>query len=152
MTIHGYPPSYTSTERTINTMDINKTILVDIDGTLLDGSHDNWFTSMVEKIGKERAVATYRKVTDKDDLKINMDLLGQLKKLKKAGCALVLCTNRGEAQRAMTEANLGEHMHLFSDSIYGAGKKTELVKHNTYTVIDNEKQNLVGARNILVKF
>lgn len=133
-------------------MNINKTILVDIDGTLLDGSHDNWFINMVKTIGQEQAVATYRKVTNKDNLTINETLMKQLYIAKAKGAKIVLWTNRGEAQRAMTEANLGEHMNLFSDSIYGAGKKTEMVSHNVYTVIDNEERNLVGARNILVKF
>ncbi len=129
------------------------TIYCDIDGTLLDGSHDNWFISMVNKLGYDNAVKVYRKTTNKDDLIINDSLLKQLYIAKAKGANIVLWTNRGEAQRAMTEANLAGHMHLFSNSIYGAGEKTDKINpDNNSIVVDNESSNHIGATNVDIQF
>lgn len=135
------------------TINENTTIYVDMDGTLLDGSHDNWFLSMVSKLGEENAVEIYRKVTNKDDLTINVALLKQLYIAKAKGAKIVLWTNRGEAQRPMTELNLAGHMGLFTSSIYGAGKKiTKVTVDNNSIVIDNEAKNHIGATNVDVQF
>lgn len=138
----------------INANITNKTtIYVDMDGTLLDGSHDNWFLSMVSELGRDNAINTYRKVTDVDNLKLNTSLLNQLYVAKAKGAKIVLWTNRGEAQRAMTEANLGGQMGLFSNSIYGAGKKVEMINaDNNSIVIDNETCNHIGNINIDIQF
>lgn len=129
------------------------TIYCDIDGTLLDGSHDEWFQSMVKKVGYDNAVEVYRKVTNKDDLIINKGLMLTLYIAKAKGANIVLWTNRGEAQRAMTEANLAGYMNLFSDSIYGTGEKTDkIVPNNNSIVVDNEAKNHIGAKNIDVQF
>lgn len=138
---------------TTNIIPGKTTIYCDIDGTLLDGSHDNWFINMVNTIGEENAIKTYRKNTTKDDLVINVNLLKQLYVAKAKGANIVLWTNRGNAQRAMTEANLAGHMHIFSSSIYGAGKKTSMITpDNNSIVIDNEAKNHVGATNVDIQF
>lgn len=137
------------------TTNINKntTIYVDMDGTLLDGSHDKWFLSMVSRLGYENAVSVYRKETKKDNLVINQDLLKSLYDAKAKGVTIVLWTNRGEAQRPMTERNLAGHMGLFARSIYGAGKKTEMIDvDNDSIIIDNESRNHIGATNVDVQF
>jgi len=118
-----------------------KTVYVDMDGTVLDSTHDHWYQSMVKTIGEPEAIKTYRKVTDVDNLKINMPLIMALQVLKAAGYELILWTNRGEAQRPMTEANLGEYNNLFSDSIYGAGEKKAYIQDAPGHIIDNETKN-----------
>ena len=118
-----------------------KKVYVDMDGTVLDSTHDHWFQSMEKKVGYDNAVETYRKVTDVDNLKINMPLIMALQILKAAGYELILWTNRGEAQRPMTEANLGEYNALFSDTIYGAGKKMDHIQDAPGHIIDNEEKN-----------
>ncbi len=138
---------------TTNIIPGKTTIFCDMDGTLLDGSHDKWFINMVNTIGEENAIKTYRKVTNKDSLIINKGLLLTLYIAKAKGAKIVLWTNRGEAQRAMTEANLAGHMHLFSDSIYGAGEKnTKIEPDNNSIVVDNEAKNHVGATNVDIQF
>ena len=125
---------------TILTSNIKK-IYVDMDGTVLDSTHDHWFQSLVKTHSKQEAINIYRKVTDVDNLKLNMPLIMALQVLKAAGYELILWTNRGEAQRPMTEANLGEYNTLFSDSIYGAGEKMAHIQGAPGHIIDNETKN-----------
>lgn len=127
------------------------TVLVDIDGTLLDASHDVWFHHCVSLYGYERAVEMYRAIVDRDDLAINKSLLLKLYMLKACGFKLVIWTNRAPAQRAMTERNLGRHLSLFSDPIYGAGHKENDIPEGWIHVIDNEPGNLsAGTSSTLI--
>jgi histidinol phosphatase-like enzyme len=125
-------------------------IYVDVDGTLLDPSLDNEFKSMVDSVGINDALVWYNNVYVAN-LSINMDLVNKLIALKEQGYELILWTNRGEQQRAMTEANLGIYWHMFSTHIFRAGAKGKDVLDGM--VYDNEVKYLAcGTTSQLVSY
>lgn len=105
------------------------TIYIDMDGTLLDGSHDAKFIASGYNI-------EWYDTQYVDGLAVNYRLVNVLVKLRARGHKLILWTNRGEKQMAMTKANLGIVWDLFHEHQFHGGKKygTNL---DGYT-IDNE--------------
>jgi hydroxymethylpyrimidine pyrophosphatase-like HAD family hydrolase len=105
------------------------TIYVDMDGTLLDGSHDAKFIASGYDL-------TWYDAQYVDGLAVNFRLVEVLVKLRARGHKLVLWTNRGHKQIAMTRANLGGLWFLFEEHQFHAGQKFG-TNMDGYT-IDNE--------------
>lgn len=111
-------------------------IYVDVDGTLLDSRLDNLFKEQVARYGIEQAVAWYNG-TYIDDLEINYDLVDALLYYYEMGHELILWTNRGRAQVDMTIKNLEPILWMFSDMIFGEGRKLKN-KPIDGLIVDNE--------------
>jgi hypothetical protein len=92
-----------------------QTIYVDVDGTLLDHSHDQQFIAS----GYDLSWYNQQYVSD---LAINIGLVAELILLKKYN-KLVLWTNRGEEQKEMTIENLGNIWNMFDEHQFHSGKK-----------------------------
>jgi hypothetical protein len=128
---------------------ILKTIYVDVDGTLLDSRLDNEFASRYGN-DSDSAVQWY----DNNwcaDLEVNWVLVVQLVIMRVIGCKLVLWTNRGSRQVAMTKANLGIVWFLFSDHLFYEGAKRHAQVQGL--VIDNErKYEDCGTEFLLIEY
>jgi hypothetical protein len=64
-------------------------------------------------------------------------LIGQIKTWKALGHTIVLWTNRGEHQKAMTYSNLGEYAKLFDSFLFFEGKKSKAGSFDGI-IVDNE--------------
>ena len=123
---------------------------IDVDGTLLCPSLDNMFKEKVATLGIESALAWYNTVYQ-DNLSLNMELIEELIQLKEQGHTLVLWTNRGEHQIAMTQSNLGVYWHMFSAHVFRAGSKGKDVLDGV--VYDNEEKYLAcGIQGKLISY
>lgn len=120
-------------------------VLVDIDGTLLDGRADAEFQAKVKDCGIEAALEWYA-VNCPDDLELNEAVLAQLVGYKALGYSIILWTNRGEAQWLTTMRNLSKYnlCGFFDILIFGNGSKKSLFDDKAI-VFDNEWGNLEGA-------
>ena len=127
-----------------------KKIYVDVDGTLLCGSLDLEFKRRCS-VEEFKVVLEWYENCQVDNLKLNLELLKNLKSLKEDGFELILWTNRGEANREMTKRNLGEWWNMFDSYEFYDGKKGKCKLEGL--VIDNEEKYLsCGERGILVNF
>lgn len=123
---------------------------IDVDGTLLCPSLDNKFKEQVATLGIESALAWYNSVY-LDTLSINMELIHELIALKEEGHTLILWTNRGENQVAMTKANLGIYWHMFDMHMFRSGAKGKDTIDGT--VYDNEAKYLsCGINGKLISY
>jgi histidinol phosphatase-like enzyme len=126
-------------------------VYVDVDGVLLDGSLDRMFINKKENEGFEIALEWYENKYV-DNLIVNKDMINELNRMKGEGFELVLWTNRGVGQKDMTINNLGKHIDMFSDVIFGEGNKRECCNIDSNSiVIDNEHKNLIGGCGWLVE-
>lgn len=125
-------------------------IYVDVDGTLLCPSLDNQFKEKVTAIGINEALVWYDTMYV-DNLSLNMELINELITLKEEGHELILWTNRGNNQVAMTQANLGVYWHMFSAHIFRAGAKGKDTLDGM--VYDNEAKYLsCGTSSKLISY
>jgi hypothetical protein len=123
---------------------------VDVDGTLLDESHDLLFKKMIGEKGFDEAVKWYDS-TEVDNLRINEPLVKELMELRKKGAELHLWTNRGANQVEMTKRNLGPVWDLFSSHLFREGRKSKDVVPGE--IWDNEERFLSqGTSGRLVDF
>lgn len=120
-------------------------VLVDVDGTLLDGRADAAFQAKVEELGKEEALDWYADNCP-DDLELNEAILAQLIGYKALGHTVILWTNRGYAQWEATLRNLARYnLHTFFDMLlFGNGGKRQFLDKDAI-VFDNEWCNLEGV-------
>lgn len=129
---------------------IAKKIYVDVDGTLLNGSLDSKFKTMVSEVGFEKTLSWYNDC-NVNDLSVNMELINELITLKEFGYVLVLWTNRGECQKKMTKENLGVYWNMFDSHEFHDGKKGKCVLDGM--VYDNESKYLAcGVMGKLISF
>ena len=124
-------------------------VYVDVDGVLLDGSLDEEFGRRLKKFGKNKTIEWYDNIYV-NDLSINMNMINELNRMKNEGYELILWTNRGSNQRSMTIDNLGKYMSMFSECVFGEGRKNKMMLGNDSMVIDNESRNLIGGCGWLV--
>lgn len=123
---------------------------IDVDGTLLCPSLDNKFKEQVVALGIDAALEWYNGVY-LDTLSLNMELIEELIQLKEEGHTLILWTNRGENQVAMTKANLGVYWHMFDAHIFRAGAKGKDTLDGM--VYDNEAKYLsCGTQGKLISY
>lgn len=127
-----------------------KKYFIDIDGTLLDESHDLKFKQMIGDMGFEKAVQWYDS-TEVDNLKLNEPLVQELVKLKEQGHELNIWTNRGVNQVEMTKRNLGPVWDLFTNHLFREGRKSK--DEVPGEIWDNEERFLSqGTSGRLVNF
>jgi hypothetical protein len=127
-----------------------KKIYVDVDGTLLCGSLDLEFKERCS-VEEFKTVLEWYENCQVDNLRLNVELLRNLKELKEDGFELILWTNRGEANKDMTKRNLGEWWNLFDSHEFHDGQKGKCKLDGL--VIDNEDKYLsCGKQGILIKF
>jgi phosphoglycolate phosphatase-like HAD superfamily hydrolase len=83
-------------------------VIVDIDGTIADNAHRQYFLNIMKDWD------SYRELAINDG--VHEDVIVVLKALKAIGCKLVLCTGRMERERTMTVDWLRKHdlFKLFS--------------------------------------
>lgn len=116
-------------------MESERTIYVDVDGTLLGSGLDDAFKAKIDEIGIKEAISWYDNVTV-DNLPINFELMEEIKALRAQGWHFVIYTNRGSKQVGMTRDNLGAYWHLFDTAIFTEGKKSKMFAD--YELWDNE--------------
>jgi FMN phosphatase YigB (HAD superfamily) len=116
-------------------------IYCDVDGTLLHG----WLDEMYRLSGCDVAWYNQQYV---DNLAVNCEVVNVLREYKARGYELILWTNRGHAQRAMTQANLGELWYMFDDHRFYDGKKYGTNKDGH--TLDNEGKYLEHTEGTLV--
>ena len=132
---------------------MKKDIYVDVDGTLLCGSHDALFAGRLAAGEDFGVVLDWYNSTHVADLAINWSLVNELKELKARGHKLILWTNRGDKQFSMTKDNLGDIWDMFEDYLFldGGKRKLEPVKGHVYE--DVEKYAQLGTEGYtLVSF
>lgn len=122
-------------------------VLVDADGTLFDDRADRAYKAKVAEVGETEALKWYAEHCP-DDLELNEEVLGWLTTLKAQGAHIYLWTNRGMEQGLTTARNLMRHKlgDFFNIMFFGNGKKKEKFFDYNAIVIDNEPENLDGAR------
>jgi hypothetical protein len=108
---------------------------VDFDGTLeLTNRLDNTFRDLIKTIGIKMAIEWYDNQYI-DDLPLDMNLINTLIEYYNKGDVLILWTNRGPKQFEMTMKNLGKYKYLFTEFIFGEGRKPKVTDG---IVIENE--------------
>lgn len=115
------------------------TFYVDFDGTLACASLDDCFKDLCSQQGFDNVIDWYRSC-EVDDLPLNLELIAELYELKAQGHKIVLWTNRGLGNKAMTKRNLGTHWDLFDEYQFHAGMKSKCELDGV--VYDNEERYL----------
>jgi hypothetical protein len=130
------------------------TILVDIDGTLLDKTGDELWNSLrgeSPEIQRKKYLAEMTSDRKYSQMKANKPLIEKLRKLKARNYDIKLWTDRNESLKKVTMANLdllkltiGEEDSIFSELIMGGaegGQKLDAVPGNVVAVIDDAYKN-----------
>lgn len=128
-------------------------IYVDVDGTLLCGSHDALFASRLANGEDFGVVLNWYNSTYVADLAINWALVNELIELKAKGHKIILWTNRGECQYEMTKANLGDVWDMFDEYMFLDGGKRKMNPVDGYVYEDVAKYAELGTKgHTLVSF
>ena len=128
-------------------------IYVDVDGTLLCGSHDALFASRLANGEEFSVVLDWYNRTYVADLAINEALVNELITLKNKGHKLILWTNRGGAQYEMTKENLDVLWDIFTEHVFLDGGKRKLEPVNGHVYEDVLKYAELGVHgHTLVSF
>jgi hypothetical protein len=112
----------------------NVKIYVDVDATLLSGALNDKYEAFLsllrsvvgQDVGRSLALFLYENFWRVSDLKVNVDLLEELKSRIENGAEAILWTNRGPKNFKMTKKNLGPYWELFSEYHFCLGHKTEV--------------------------
>ncbi|RPI53458.1 MAG: hypothetical protein EHM49_04335 [Deltaproteobacteria bacterium] len=130
-------------------------INVDLHGTLIDGSHDQW---LQEKIQEGRPTEDHSSIWDdysrmvfetRNSLTLNHRLFKLLYNLKEQGHAIRLWTNANYTLKRDIKHIINTYSSLFDSYVFCAGKKKN--QRVEGLVIDNESVNLqCGEQSILV--
>lgn len=121
--------------------------LIDCDGTLLDDTLDLVW-EMYWASGKNSLTYTvekYMRFQNVDNLKINTQLIEELKLIDRTKYDIFLFTNRPEKFRPATLRNLKEHLNLFDNYIFSGGGKEKQVpilkeRYKKVIVYDNHQK------------
>ena len=108
---------------------INKVLLIDVDGTLLDNTLEMFFRNKITELGLSKAIVEFNKLYKTDFLEVNDNLMKHLEliKMNRDDVAVVLWTNRGSKFKKATINNLQKSKYciVFDEYYFCGGKKAD---------------------------